>query len=311
MNANGRSGNATVGLLSNTLGALGSIGGGGSFSGQNDSAWCSATGGTAGGCLNAGTNFDRRQKGILQWWSPNWSGFEGRVAYSATSFGDAVTASNRAAGAIKPSIWDVSIAYNNGPLAVGYAYERQQDLLAYAAASFAAGITNGNGTGTWTITPANVSGSRGTGHRLGGKYAFDLGGGSSIGVGGMWESLKYTLNYGGPAVAATDLTELKKNGWRVQGNFTTGNHFFGLEYARSNELKGSITAGQFNGGGTESKVWMLSYNYAFSKRTSLTAYYVNVTNGSNSVNSGITFAGLATAAGADPKYYGLNLRHTF
>jgi predicted porin len=321
MNANGRSGTATVGLLSNTLGALGAIGAGGAWSSQNESAACVAESGvSANTCLMAGTNFDRRQKGLLQWWSPNWSGFEARVSYAATSFSDGITASNRAAGSIKPQIWDLSLAYNNGPLALGYAYERQVDLLAYTAAAGAAGvgtITNGSGTGAWQITGAGagaVSGSRGQGHRLGGKYAFDLGGGSSIGVGAMWESLKWDLNYAN--AVAGDLTQLKKTGWRLQGNFTTGNHFFGLEYARSNKLDGSITSTaaslrSFDGSGTKSSAWMLSYNYAFSKRTSLTAYYVGIINDTNSVNTGITFAGIATAPGADPKYYGLNLKHTF
>jgi predicted porin len=323
MNANTRVVNATTNLLSNTLGALGSIGGGGTWSAQNENAACLAdTGVSAGSCLNAGTNFDRRQKGLLQWWSPNWSGFEGRVAYAVTSFGDGVTASNRVSGAIKPSIWDISLTYNNGPLSVGYAYSRQQDLLAYTAAvtTVAGGIANGSGTGAWQITGAGVSGSRGTGHRIGGKYAFDLGGGSSIGVGAMWESLKWDIDYA--TTVAGDLTQLKKTGWRLQGNYTFGNHFVGLEYAKSNEVKGSSTsiagaatalAGlrNFDGGGTDSKAWVLTYNYAFSKRTSLTAYYVMVNNGANSVNSAINSSGISTAAGADPKYYGLNLRHTF
>jgi len=320
MNANGRSGNATVGLLSNTLGALGALGAGGAYSAQNESAWCTVdVGVSALSCLNAGTNFDRRQKGLLQWWSPNWSGFEARVAYAATQFGDAVTATNRAAGSIKPNIWDLSLAYNNGPLAIGYAFSRQNDLLAYAAAAtnVAGGIATGTGTGAWQITGAGataVSGSRGTGHRLGGKYAFPLSGGSSIGIGAMYERLDWKLDYAGTNLG--DLTELKKTGWRIQGNFTAGNHFFGLEYARSNELKGNIVSTapglrSFDGSGTRTNAWMASYNYAFSKRTSLTAYFVSINNGNNSLNSGITFAGLATAAGADPRYYGVNLRHTF
>jgi len=322
MNANVRTSNATTNLLSNTLGALGAIGAGGSWSAQNESAACLAdTGVSTGGCLNAGTNFDRRQKGMLQWWSPNWNGFEGRVAYATTNFSDSTTASNRASGAIKPSIWDMSATYTNGPLSVGYAYSRQQDLLAYTAAASTAGtLGNGIGTGAWQITPTGVSGSRGTGHRLGGKYAFDLGGGSSIGLGAMWESLKWDVNYA--TSVAGDLTQLKKTGWRLQGNYTMGNHFIGVEFDKSNELKGSINsiAGAttaagglrgFDGSGTDSKAWVLTYNYAFSKRTSLTAYYVMINNGNNSVNSGINSTAIATAAGADPKYYGLNLRHTF
>jgi hypothetical protein len=48
-----------------------------------------------------------------------------------------------------------------------------------------------------------------------------------------------------------------------------------------------------------------------SKRSSITAYYTQVTNDTNAGYTGIVFAGIATAAGADPKYYGVTLRHAF
>jgi predicted porin len=265
--------------------------------------------------LNAGTNFDRRQKALLQWWSPNWSGFEGRVAYAAVQAGDANTASSRASGALKPSIWSLSLAYNNGPLAIGYAFERHNDLLAYTAATIspagAANIGMGAGTGAWVIAGDTVSKSQDTGHRLGGKYAFDLGGGNSIGIGAMWERLNYDISYN--SAAAGNLTNLKHTGWRLQGNYTFGNHFIGLEFDKANELKGNISgpANSFSGGGTDVRAWVLSYNYAFSKRTSLTAYYTDVRNSANASSSGLVFSGIATASGADPKYYGVTVRHTF
>lgn len=324
-NVNGRIGNATTGQQANLLGAT--MFGNGAWSAQNETAACQANVGvSAATCFNGGTNFDRRQKQLLQWWSPNWSGFEARVAYAATGLADAVSASNRAAGSLKPSIWDLALTYTNGPLAVGYAHSRQDDLLAHSAASFtafgaaavgvstapaAANIAGGNGTAAWQITGNQVNGSKGTAHRLGGKYTFALGGGKSLGLGGLWESTKWTLNYA--AAAAGDLTELKKNAWRLQANYATGNHFFAFDYTRANALTGNINgAGRsFEGSGTDAKSWQLAYNYMLSKRTSLTAYYTQVVNGTNATYSGIVFAGIATAAGADPKYYGLTVRHAF
>ena len=325
-NANGRTGNASTSMGSNILGALGAMGAGGAWSAQNENAACTTdTGITVASCLNAGTNFDRRQKALLQWWSPNWSGFEARVAYAAVQLSDGSTSSNRASGALKPSIWSLSLAYNNGPLALGYAFERHNDLLAYTAATFGGGTTTtfpggvpttttnvlgmGSGTGAWTITGATVSQSKDTGHRLGGKYAFDLGGGSSIGIGAMWERLNYDISYNG--AVAGDLTNLKHTAWRLQGNYTFGNHFVGLEFDKSNEVKGDITGRSFNGSGSDVRAWVLSYNYAFSKRTSLTAYYSDVRNGQNANSQGIVFTGVGTAPGADPKYYGVTVRHTF
>ena len=322
--ANGRTSNATTGQQANLLGNT--MFGQGAWSAQNENAACVANVGVSGAsCLNGGMNFDRRQKQLLQWWSPNWNGFEARVAYAATGFSDGVTADNRAAGSIKPHIWDMSLAYNNGPLAVAYAYSNQKDLLAFSAASntVVGGITNGSGTGNWQITAGGATGvnsSKGTGHRIGGKYAFNMGGGNSIGVGALWESLKWTLGYAG--TTAGDLTELKKTAYRLQANYTTGNHFFGFDYTRANELKGGIvstagaaTAGaglrSFDGGGTGARSYQLTYNYMMSKRTSVSLYYTQVTNDSNAFYSGIVFAGIATAAGADPKYYGVTVRHAF
>jgi predicted porin len=320
-NANGRTANATTGQQANMLGTT--FLGQGAWSAQNESAACNGgTGNGANSCLNAGMNFDRRQKQLLQWWSPNWNGIEARVAYAAVGFGDGVTADNRAAGSIKPTIWDMSLAYNNGPLAIGYAYSNQKDLLAYAMATAggAGGIGNigsGVGTGSWQMTgggAGGISGSKGTGHRLGGKYNFNLGGGQSIGVGALWESLKWTMNYA--AGGAGDLTELKKNAWRLQANYARGNHFFGFDYTRANDLKGSMISTvaaprAFDGSGTGARAYQLTYNYMLSKRTSVSAYYVQVTNDSNAGYTGIVFAGIATPAGADPKYYGVTVRHAF
>lgn len=312
-NINGRTGgpatvfNANL-MGSNTLGAVGA------YSGQAVTAWCSAVVNpiaSSGSCLNYGTNFDRRDNNQLQWWSPNWNGFEVKASYNYVGDSNAVTASSRAAGAIKATAWGLTGSYTNGPLMIGYAYERQIDRLAYAAANGAIG--GGNGTGTFTITAAGVSGSTGVGHRLGGRYTFALGGGRSIGIGALWESQKFNVSYG--TAVATDLTELKKTAYRLQGNFATGNHFFGLEYVRSNELKGSLTgstaATVFNGGGTAARGVLLSYDYMLSKRTSAGAYYMDVRNDSNAAYSGPVFAGIATAAGADPKYIGLRMRHAF
>ena len=319
-NANGRTGGPATVFNSNLMGMT-NLGTTGAYSGQAVGAWCPGAVSpvaTGASCINYGTNFDRRDNNQVQWWSPNWNGFELKGSYHYVGDSNAVTADNRAAGALKHTAWDLTASYTNGPLAVGYAYERQKDQLAYAAANatFAGGIASGNGTGAWTITPGTVNGSTGTGHRLGARYAFALGSGSSIGIGALWESLKYSVNYTGQAAGVSDLSELKKTAWRLQGNFTAGAHFFGLEYARANELKGSIVNGAgvangFNGGGTKARGILLSYDYMMSKRTGIGAYFMDVRNDANAFYSGPVFAGIATAAGADPRYYGIRFRHTF
>ena len=68
---------------------------------------------------------------------------------------------------------------------------------------------------------------------------------------------------------------------------------------------------QFNSGGTAARGILLSYDYMMSKRTSAGLYYMDVRNDANASYSGPVFAGIATAPGADPKYYGIRMRHTF
>ena len=318
-NANARTAGPSTVLNANMMGGTSMANG--AWSSQNVLAQGCGGGAVANQCFNAGTNFDRRQNGLLQWWSPNWNGFELRGSWAFPQETTGVTANNRVAGAVglaslKYNIWDLSATYTNGPLMVGYAYQRQKDLLAASAAAFG-GLSIGTGGTGGAAVGANASGSTGTGHRVGGRYAFAMGGGSSLGIGALWESLKWTVGYSSANSFGgfSDLSELKKTAYRLQGNFTTGNHFFGLEYVKTNEMKGSVTnqvgAFGFNGSGTASKGYILSYNYMMSKRTSVTAYATLINNDANAGYSGLVFGGILGGAGSDPKYYGLNLRHAF
>ena len=335
LNVNARISGASTNHSANMLG--GNVFAQGAVSGQATASWCTpvagagALGPTAAGCTNFGMNFDRRERSSIQWWSPNWNGFEVKAAYNVTQDNGGVTVSNQAFGrnTLKQSIWDLSAAYTNGGLYVGYAYERQNDTLAAAVRTFtgaAGGIGSGEGTGAWTTGTAAaaaagnnyMNGSKGTGHRLGAKYAFSNG----FGIGAMWESLKWDMSYsvdaGAAAAAAQQLTSLKKTAWRLQGNYTAGNHFVGLDYVRANAMNGSISAtpaaganNNFDGSSTGARAWMLNYNYALSKRTSIGAYYNTIKNETNANYSGIVFGGIATAPGASPKYLGMQVRHAF
>ena len=331
LNANGRVGGASTGHHANLLG--GNVIAQGAVSGQNTAAWCTATaGGTAATCANFGMNFDRRERSSIQWWSPNWNGFEVRGAYNVTADNGGITVSNQAFGrnTLKQNIWDLSLSYTNGPLVVGYAYERQNDTLAAAVRTFgtiqtggeaaAVGTQNGTwtfGTGAAAAGNSFMSGSTGVGHRLGAKYVF----GNGIGIGGMWESLKWDMRYGvdaGAAAAASqNLTSLKKTAWRLQANYTWSSHFVGVDYVRANAMSGGITnasaaaSNTFDGSSSGSRAWQLHYNYALSKRTAIGAYYNSINNETNANYSGIVFGGIASAAGAKPKYLGMQVRHSF
>ena len=351
LGVNGRTGGASTGQQANLLGAT--MYGQGAVSGQTTANWCAgaALGGAATNCFNYGTNFDRRERSSMQWWSPNWNGFEARASFNVTQNTGGITLDNQALGrnALKENIWDLTLNYTNGPLNVAYGYARQNDTLAAASRTFTGSVTGGaggtatgtiaagEGTGAWTLgtataatNNAHMSGSRGVGHRLGAKYTFSGIGGGNLGLGVMWESLKWDMSYGldnlpanGALAAATGnvLTQLKKTAWRAQANYAWGAHHLGVDYTRANALTGSIsnvstlataaTTNTFDGSGTGARSWVLGYNYSLSKRTSIGGYWNQVRNDTNANYSGIVFGGVVGAAGSTTRYTGMQLRHSF
>jgi predicted porin len=59
-------------------------------------------------------NFNRRSENVVQYWSPNFSGFQGRVSYTANE--------GKAAG-VNPVITSFNATYNQGPVSLAYGYE--------------------------------------------------------------------------------------------------------------------------------------------------------------------------------------------
>ena len=317
----------------------------GTVSSQDLANFCATAGvnATAAGCFAGSTSFDRRQNGTIQWWSPNWNGFDMRASYSMPS-GSIQADNGFVGGKILPSIWDLSFGYANGGLDVIYAYERQKDLLAVGAIS-QGGFASGVGTGAWQIgsvaSPtttalavaaggaSQVTGSTSTGHRLGAKYTFPLAAGS-LAFSALWESLTWNLAYGtAPGVSAVaagtpgDLTQLRKKAWKIGSSYSFGNHIITGDYYRANNMTGSITgkttaagaaaiAGNaFDGSASGARQWVLGYNYMLSKRTSTGVYYNQTNNDTNASYGGQGFGAISAVAGQTAKSYGFQLRHSF
>jgi predicted porin len=114
-------------------------------------------GGITAGANDKG-NFDVRQQNVIQYWSPNWGGFNFRLAYGANE-GKTTTANPEAYGA--------SLNYNKGPLYLAYAYEEHK---------------NGNG-GLTTVTPNYKE----DGNAIIGSYQF-----GPVKIGALYEEFKKT-----------------------------------------------------------------------------------------------------------------------
>ena len=152
------------------------------------------------------------------------------------------------------------------------------------------------------------------------RYTFGFG----LSIGGYYEWVKWNMNYAnnpGTALqsgsvascAAGDcnVTQIKRNAWRLDAAYQLGAHTFGLQYAQGNDLKGSISGGGFNGDATGVTGWILGYGYSLSKRSSIFAYGTFINNDTNARFSGIVFNGIGPNSGGDPRYIGVGLRHLF
>ncbi len=274
---------------------------------------------TAATCMAHGMSFHRRMTNSLQYWSPSWSGFQLKLIYSAE---DLKGANNLAAGAttLTPRAWGGSLTYSAGPLYVGVGYERHNDFTAHAVRTFVGNgamyIGGANNTLAYipgtinTTTGVGISGSKDDAWNFNARYTF-----GAFTIGGYYERLKYTNSYEG-VLAGGELQESRKRAYGLEGAFVTGPHTLGIRYAKARNVEGSTAAvgaagGTFEGGGSGATGWIFGYAYSLSKRTSAFLYHTRITNDTNARYQGIVFNGLTPAPGADPRYTGVGLRHTF
>lgn len=267
-------------------------------------------------------------------------GFSARVQYGATN-GATSNATNEAPNfpsTVKPSLWSVGLNYTLGGLYAGVGYEHHGDYITAAArnmgaaglpatAGCAAGFAlGGNATASptrsatlacipiGTATTNGISSDDSNAVNINLRYTFGFG----LSIGGYYEWVKYKADYGnnpGGTIATGDgnLTELKRNAYRLDAAYQLGPHTFGLQYARAGNLRGSVSGNDFSFDGSSTAVsgWVLGYAYSLSKRSSVFAYATIINNDTNARYNGISAEGIQPNAGGDPQYIGVGLRHIF
>lgn len=97
--------------------------------------------------------FDRRQGNSLQYWTPNWGGFSGRLAYSL----DEGKSGSTANPVLSPRLWSLAAGYAGSALSLLYGYEQHDDYF---------GLSQIGGA---PAAASNAS-SRDKGHKLVGIY---------------------------------------------------------------------------------------------------------------------------------------------
>jgi predicted porin len=142
----------------------------------------------------------------------------------------------------------------------------------------------------WSSKPdAQVAWDKQRGDRLYGSYVFPFG----LKLGLAYDKSKNT--------AVGGATMNNRTAWSLPVSYTWGNHSVHFHYTEADD---------------KAKMYGLSYAYDLSKRTSAAITYAQIKNNSGATynlftNVGLGGAGIAPAAGEDPKMWGVTMRHAF
>jgi len=254
-----------------------------------------AAGATLANSINA--SFERRQGNSVQYWTPDYSGLSGRIVYSAN---EGKTSDSSALTRVNPYLWGLNVAYDNGPLYLGYGFERHNDyfgLSAIAPSAQAVPVTAAAG--------APAASSRDTGIKVVARYGF---GRTRLGL--IYEQLKYEQE--DDAAAATNFNSYKRDAYALTATHEVGPGIIRALYGRAQSGSCSLVGGGAcltNGLGAQQ--YSLGYSYSLSKRTDLYGFYTRVANDSGATYQFANAAGIGAAAGATSTGYALGMRHTF
>jgi predicted porin len=276
----------------------------------------------------------RREAGLLYYESPNFSGFQVLAAFSAGNAaadglgGNSASANGPATDLSpnpKPRVWSLAGTYNAGPLSVGLGYERHADFGAHQGAPADCSITaplTVPAAGTVVACGASTLATIGLDDdawSLSAAYTFM----GTLKVGFTYLDADYEMAAG---------QTMGKKTWTIGAEWNvSGPHTLFAMYANADDTDGiSATSIGGNGGitspctavsatgvctpragGTGGDAWHISYQYAFSKRTSLGVGYTRVSNDSASNSYRIGNTAAHTARGEDVDGFALLLKHRF
>lgn len=253
-------------LFADTIGDNRSLMGGGVASGN------------ATATRSSSIQFDGRNGNVLQYDSPNFSGFKASLQYIA----GAENANTAVLSATKGTAYSLAGTYAQGPMNLALAYETHDMGTA--------------GNGSLGAANNGVVNQKERAYKLAGSYTMD----QITGV------LVYEKTDDGFGAAGANL--MGHRSWYLGGKFAiSGSDAVKLAYTNSNNL-GNVA-------NTGAKQISLGYDHAMSKRTTVYAMYSKLTNDS-AVNYqlGGAIAGgasVTTANDQDPSAFSIGLKHAF
>jgi len=228
-----------------------------------------------------------RTQNLVMWDSPNWNGVTARLGYSTgweyagglNSVDEGTGVRN--VGTANPgggNAWTGAVRYNNGGIAAGLSYWR-----ANSEDRGCGGMVAGN--------PVFCEDQRSW--RVWGGYTFGFG----LKIGLAYDRSKIKTGF--------DNQNPKRSAWELPVSYEFGANKVYLSYARAGKLSGIGDSS-----GTKASAWMLGYDYAFSKRTSMGIFYTKLKNDKN-INYNLYGLGSSNSTGTESGGPGADARQIY
>lgn len=258
---------------------------------------------TASDSNNDDATFVRRQRGVLQYWTPTWNGFSAKFAWS----------DNRrsvAPDVDEGSIYGASLGWRSGPVHVMLGYERHKDYFGIASLG-----RNNRGVGSTTAVTAGTT-SDDEGVRLAASYDF----GSTV-VSAMVDRLRYSEDGVVPGNTVPDLQSYSRTAaWlgvahtigRLELRASAGRALPG----RCSTISNDPALRECSTDGLGATMFALGMAYKLTGSTTLFAHYAKIQNeasASYNFRVGGVFAasGRSPGVGADPRAFGVGVKYRF
>lgn len=232
--------------------------------------------------------FSRRQGNSVQYWTPTFFGFSGRLAYSP---GEAKTTGSAVTPSTNPWIVSAALNFEYAGFMLRYAYEQHDDYF---------GMSQIGGSVGATLT--NPS-SKDTGNKVVAFYTFAP---TNTKLMGTYEWLDYKNN----DVAAGAVRQYKRNAYYLSVQQRFGSNLLWAAYGNASDGSCSRGGAPCTTNGLGADQWTLGYAYSFSKRTDVYAAVYKVNN-DRSGSYGVFPPAATVAPGGDTFSGGIGILHSF
>lgn len=242
--------------------------------------------------------YNRRQNGILQYWSPNWNGFYFRAGWTPMDRQEAFADSG--GDSFDPYILSLAANYERGNWGVSAGWEEHND--------WSADVLRRRGT---AASFGSSSGSDDEAWRAAGWYTFSFGNGSSLKLAAVYEDLEY--NFDGTLGTLIPFESLDKDAIGVSFNYMTGPWSFMGHYQDADEI--SCDSNPTNATAcieddTDADSFTLGVAYDLSKRTRFWLTYGQIDNEDQAAYD-FAISGAGTPAGGEAENWVLRVQHAW